>query len=90
MATFEVTVGGNVTIKKANVSGNAQTKGPAVGGNVSRSSYPYYDGEYEFAPSQEIQVVSTEGKILKHDIVIDPVPENYGLITWNGSVLTVS
>ena len=49
-----------------------------------------YTGEYVFTPTQEIQRVRTKQKTMTEDIIINPIPQNYGLITWNGSVLTVS
>ncbi len=49
-----------------------------------------YEGEYEFMPAQEAQVIQINGKTAVHDIIIDPIPQNYGLITWNGATLTVS
>ena len=49
-----------------------------------------YEGEYEVIPSMETQILQTEGKRMLHDVVVDPIPSNYGLITWDGSVLTVS
>lgn len=50
----------------------------------------WYDGEYEATPSENEQTLLTAGKVLAQDIVIQPIPSNYGLITWNGSTLTVS
>ena len=49
-----------------------------------------YDGPHKVTPSQETQVLQTNGYLLTSDITIDPIPSNYGLITWNGSILTVS
>ena len=49
-----------------------------------------YDGPYEFTPTQETQTVSTAEKLLLENIVINPIPQNYGLITYNGSFITVS
>ena len=49
-----------------------------------------YTGEYEVTPSAESQALDTIGKRLTANVVINPIPSNYGLITWNGSVLTVS
>lgn len=51
---------------------------------------PIYDGAHEVTPSEEIQILETEGKALNENIVINPIPSNYGLITWNGATLTVS
>ena len=49
-----------------------------------------YDGPYEFTPSQETQMVSTAEKLLLENIVINPIPSNYGLVTYNGSIITIS
>ena len=49
-----------------------------------------YQGEYTITPSAETQVLATRGKNLAEDLVINPIPNNYGLIEWNGSTLTVS
>ena len=49
-----------------------------------------YDGEYEFTPTEDTQTVSIENKMAVQDITINPIPSNYGLITWNGSTITVS
>lgn len=54
------------------------------------TDYPTYDGQTEFTPSRESQVVETTAHVLLADIVINPIPSNYGLIQWNGAVLTVS
>ena len=51
---------------------------------------PAYDGPYSVTPSAEAQTLETNGKRMTGDVVIDAIPSNYGLITWNGSVLTVS
>ena len=49
-----------------------------------------YEGAYEFTPTDEVQTVPIAGKTPAQDIIINPIPSNYGLITWNGSTLTVS
>jgi hypothetical protein len=49
-----------------------------------------YDGPYEFTPTQETQTVQTADKVLLDDIIIHPIPQNYGLITYNGRKITVS
>ena len=49
-----------------------------------------YEGEYEITPSMETQTLSTSNKLLARDVTVNPIPSNYGLITWNGSTLTVS
>ena len=49
-----------------------------------------YEGEYEVTPNRAAQVLTTSGKYLQKNIVVNPIPNNYGLITWNGTTLTVS
>ena len=49
-----------------------------------------YHGQTEVIPSQETQVLHTANRALTENIIIDPIPSNYGLITYNGSVITVS
>ena len=51
---------------------------------------PAYEGETHVTPSSSTQILQTEGLMVGENITIDPIPENYGLITWNGSSLTVS
>ena len=50
----------------------------------------YYTGAYEATPSESEQVFETEGKVMSENFVVHAIPSNYGLITWNGSALTVS
>lgn len=49
-----------------------------------------YHGSYDVIPSDQAQTLSTADNVLAADIVIEPIPSNYGLITWDGSVITVS
>lgn len=49
-----------------------------------------YIGPTRIIPSQNEQILNTTNKVLLKDIVVEKIPQNYGLITWNGSILTVS
>ena len=49
-----------------------------------------YDGPYEVTPTNVAQTLATRGLLSTADIVVNPIPSNYGLIQWNGAVLTVS
>ena len=51
---------------------------------------PSYEGTYEVTPSAETQTLETDSLYMRGNITINPIPSNYGLITWNGSTLTVS
>lgn len=50
----------------------------------------FYPGPYEITPTDETQTLQVEGLVGTRNITINPIPQNYGLITWNGTTLTVS
>lgn len=52
--------------------------------------YPTYEGDAEFTPSETAQVIPTAGHLVLSDMTINPIPSNYGRVTWDGSTLTVS
>lgn len=55
------------------------------------SVYPdSYEGIYTVIPSREQQILRTGGLVADSNITIEPIPSNYGLITWNGSFIKVS
>lgn len=49
-----------------------------------------YHGTYSVTPSATRQVLPTAGMALREDVTVEPIPSNYGLVTWDGSVLMVS
>ena len=49
-----------------------------------------YQGEYRITPNGQTQTLNTSGKYLQNNVVVEPIPSNYGLITYNGSIITVS
>lgn len=51
---------------------------------------PPYIGPYEVVPTQNEQNLQTANKSMSRNVVIAPIPSNYGLITWDGSKLRVS
>lgn len=66
---------------------------PAFGFDVGTIVYAEtsdYTGEYEATPTGETQVFATDGKRMRGDFTVNPIPSNYGLITWDGSTITVS
>lgn len=71
------------------VAANAVTVPLEVGAAVT-VNYPLFDGDYSYTPSSQTQTIPIVGKAARQDITINPIPSNYGLITWNGSTITVS
>ena len=49
-----------------------------------------YDGPYTVTPSNQRQILATQAKTLDANIVVEPIPSHYGLITYNGVTITVS
>lgn len=60
------------------------------GVTVTHGISEHYDGPYEATPTQETQVISTQHMVMDEDFIVNPIPQNYGLITYNGFELTVS
>lgn len=91
MAATITPPGGNVTVTSPNHEVTVVTQEQSV----AISSYVHvggdaYAGTYEVTPTASEQVLPTEGRTLAHDVVVSRIPSNYGLITYNGSVITVS
>ena len=74
------------------VSINSQSVGATTGTPVAREfiERPAYEGDYEATPSNVEQIFSTQYLRMTDNFVVHPIPSNYGLITYNGSVITVS
>ena len=57
---------------------------------IVASAVEDYAGPYAITPGDSQQVLSTKNRRTTDDIVVGPIPQNYGRITYNGSVITVS
>lgn len=77
---------------RARISGSLTPIGSVTGALTvpERVTPAAYTGETHITPTQSQQILETRDLFLTENITIDPIPNNYGLITWNGSVLTVS
>lgn len=73
---------------RGSISSDQEMRGALATAHVSNA--PTFKGEYEITPTEEVQVIKTAHNILNRDIVINPIPSNYGKITWDGGVLTIS
>lgn len=82
---------GAITGGAAHITGGITGERVVISGTITGGSGgPPYPGPYVITPSQEAQVLPISGKAAREDIIVEPIPSNYGLVTWNGSVLTVS
>lgn len=69
--------------------------GVAIGIDVEQvriiyDDLPAYEGDYNVTPAHIGQTLRTNGKRMTDDLTVAPIPQNYGLITWNGAFLTIS
>ena len=86
-------VEGEVLFRKQLLTGNVSSAKILLTGNIINGGAkkpPTYGGDYTITPSSQEQVLATAGRMLTDDITVNPIPSNYGLVTWNGSYLTVS
>lgn len=75
----------NVTVSEGSVSVNLGIETQIVAGSLDE-----YEGPYSVTPTEEAQTLQTKNFRMTDNIVVNPIPSNYGLITWNGSIITVS
>lgn len=69
-------------------------KGDTISANIGeiqerRTGYDTYTGETVITPSEETQTLNTAGLAVEDNIVINPIPTNYGRIAWDGRTITV-
>lgn len=58
--------------------------------NIPAFASIYYDGEYSVTASDETQTLLTQGRVMRNNLTINPVPSSYGRITWDGNRILVS
>lgn len=86
-----VVIGGDLNLRNT-ISGDLELHEVinGEGGVFMPLNPPAYTGELTVIPSAQVQVLETAGLLVPENIVVEPIPSNYGLITWNGSTITVS
>lgn len=57
---------------------------------MSNAQPDTYTGEYTVTPNNTVQILNTKNLLMADSVTVNPIPSNYGLITWNGSSLKVS
>lgn len=79
------------------ISGTGRVVGGLAGVGVVSASvglpavvpHRTFDGAYEVTPGDEAVVLETAGLVAVDNIIINPVPQTYGRVVWDGSTLTV-
>ena len=60
-------------------------------GGIGFPVYPDpYRGKYTVTPSQHRQTLETRGLMALENVIIEKIPDCYGLVEWNGSFLRIS
>lgn len=52
--------------------------------------YPNYTGAYTVTPTDEAQTLPSAFRVLTENITVEPIPSNYGKITWDGGTLIIT
>ena len=56
-----------------------------VTGKIGVNVVPY--GEYVVTPTEETQTLATHGLKMISDVTINPIPDNYARMSWDGTIL---
>ena len=72
------------------VAENVLTVGMGIETTITTAAADVYRGAYSVTPAEEEQTLETEGYLLTGNVTVEPIPSNYGKISWNGSFLSVS
>ena len=75
---------------KGSLTSQGGLHGVITGGISRLEPLPYYTGEYTITPTTESQTLTTEQMSMAQNIVVNPIPSNYGRIDYNGGYITVS
>ena len=87
---YEMTVAETVQEFDLSASATTQKYNIVHSEAINVQFYPEYQGEVTVTPTAETQILQTKDTALLSNITINPIPSNYGLIEYNGSVLRVS
>lgn len=96
MSTIEIPIKVNLQVTESvqqfalTVAESTEAVNLDVATAIVTSTAEDYTGETTVTPTQATQVFQTEGKRVLHDFIVNPIPNNYGLITYNGQFITVS
>ena len=63
---------------------------PPLTFRITEGGAPARTQNKEAIPSQEAQIITPDEGYLLDSVTVAPIPSNYGLITYNGGILTVS
>lgn len=71
------------------LQGTVSAEASLAGALTIAGSVPSYHGSCEITPGDSPQIVECSGLLMPQNIVVNPVPSNYGRIDWDGISLSV-
>lgn len=90
--TVEAVFSSNIISVEASFMGRTIEADAELTTNVTHyhSQYPDYEGETVFTPTEYTQTIPTGHTVLLSDITINPIPSNYGRITYSGGIISIT
>lgn len=90
--TVDAVFSSNIVSVEASFTGRTIEADAELTTNVTHyhSEYPDYDGETVFTPTEYTQTIPTGHTVLLSDITINPIPSNYGRITYAGGIISIT
>ena len=85
-----MTVESDIVAFNMSVSSDVIAFAMSVGAAIYTSPVSDYEGPYSVIPTRSQQVLHTNNKRAISDIIVEPIPRNYGLVEYDGSHLTIS
>lgn len=52
-------------------------------------AYPEYHGDTQVLPTENYRVLYTKDKLVRNNIIVDPIPEYYGRVNYSGGILRI-
>ena len=66
------------------LQGTVSAEASLAGTLTVATGVPFYHGPFEVTPGEEPVVIDCSGLLMPQNIIVAPVPSNYGRIDWNG------
>lgn len=69
--------------------GGPENFGAELTETITKYIGDYYEGPYEYTPGEEEQTIPIAEHVATQNIKVNPVPQNYGRLTYSGGILKV-
>ena len=80
---------GDISVVDSMGADLASIEGLTVSLSIPEFASVYYDGSYEIDPTDDVQTLQTQGLVMRQNLKINPVPDSYGHIAWNGTRILI-